>query len=510
MRDLLLMALPVNKNANEVTPFALSSFMKPLAQHFELGFTHTPITVNPAMLYNTHRSYRDIAKLRATQVARQALNRYFTPEELSSLRTLGKGFFGTVFSMQSSSLLRALSRINADIGRNRNLRNVVMNTDLLKTGDAYINKLKQRLGGMFAVKVECLTSALEEMRLRRSKMDKMSMHVKSVSESINHLTYNMAILNYSEKIKLRPEYEGGPKEYTTARFRGYDFSPIFCAAFTVDDTGPTNTPATYRITLMEFINGEPMGNVIARLHKQRQPLDMRYYVQLEYAVATMWQAGIIHTDMHLSNIMLSNSDGLIKIIDFGMAVNLPMLHEEAQARNDYEWADITSKVMDETANAIENFSASSGARYLSRVYKPPITISAGAVGQQKGDRAPNYFEVARVLMVFRKLGKFNPESLALDMVRAAAGYPELRDIQRGPKELADKWAAYLKSYRIQLVLRTIPSSIRSRAYANSSRLKSRPPPMGSSQAAQARYNLPIHHDRNRFLRRMARWMRIKI
>lgn len=503
------MGLPdENKNANDRTHFELSSYIKPLLDQPEQGFTHSPMSIDPRTLNNRQKRFNEM-KSRSEIVARRALSPYFSRTDLDTIRTLGTGFFAKVFSVQSGGLHNALCRIEEDSGRFTNMRNVLVNDDLTTKEGPHFRRLSQRLATRFAVKVECLTYAMAELKKRGNRhIDDKTMQVKAVSENINHLAYNRAVFNHTQKISLRAAYQGGMDQSATATFNGYSFSPIFCAGFTVDDTGPGSLPATYRITLMECIDGQPLGKTVDTLRAQRRTLDLSYYVQLEYAIAIMWKAGIIHTDMHLDNIMVSKTDGLIKIIDFGMAVNLPMLHREAEDRYEHDWADVTSKVMAETAQALEKFTVASEAGFMSRIYKPPIKRTTDGFGRHEPERAPNYFEVARVLMIFRKLGKFNPESLALDLVRAATGYPEDRDLLRGPQELAAKWKHYLKVTRIKFVLRAIPFEQRRRAYSNTVKLPARPTPMGTGK--QPSYVAPIQKNRNRFLRRMARWMRIRI
>src|SRR5277367_5331610 len=68
---------------------------------------------------------------------------------------------------------------------------------------------------------------------------------------------------------------------------------------------------------MEFVQGKTLDQLIARGGMRFSEL-LRYGVQAADALAKAHQAGIVHRDLKPSNVMVS-SDGLVKVLDFGLA-----------------------------------------------------------------------------------------------------------------------------------------------------------------------------------------------
>jgi len=70
----------------------------------------------------------------------------------------------------------------------------------------------------------------------------------------------------------------------------------------------------------EFIAGETLRE---RLQRQREPLSLREVLDIAAQVAAALdaahQSGIVHRDIKPENIMLREADGLIKVLDFGLA-----------------------------------------------------------------------------------------------------------------------------------------------------------------------------------------------
>lgn len=78
---------------------------------------------------------------------------------------------------------------------------------------------------------------------------------------------------------------------------------------------------------MEFIQGKTIGHLLPRDGMRVGEL-LRYAGQIAEALAKAHSAGIVHRDLKPSNLMVS-SDGLVKVLDFGLAKLLPSRMAEA-------------------------------------------------------------------------------------------------------------------------------------------------------------------------------------
>ena len=80
---------------------------------------------------------------------------------------------------------------------------------------------------------------------------------------------------------------------------------------------------------MEYIPGlESYHDVAYKLYNKttsQKPEDIRAFKsfirKLQKAVLAMWRTGLVHADMHLSNVLASPDGSVVKIIDFGRSIH---------------------------------------------------------------------------------------------------------------------------------------------------------------------------------------------
>jgi eukaryotic-like serine/threonine-protein kinase len=87
--------------------------------------------------------------------------------------------------------------------------------------------------------------------------------------------------------------------------------PSIVTIYDIDASGDTDFIA------MEYVSGKTLDELISR-KGMRLPLTLKYAVQIADALAKAHTAGIIHRDLKPTNIMV-NDDGIVKILDFGLA-----------------------------------------------------------------------------------------------------------------------------------------------------------------------------------------------
>lgn len=75
------------------------------------------------------------------------------------------------------------------------------------------------------------------------------------------------------------------------------------------------------VTVMQRANGATLRSVLSS--RQDGAMTASEYVKVERAIMRLWLLGVVHADLHMSNVMFDPSSGKVTILDFGFAVPLP-------------------------------------------------------------------------------------------------------------------------------------------------------------------------------------------
>src|SRR5262249_35488048 len=88
--------------------------------------------------------------------------------------------------------------------------------------------------------------------------------------------------------------------------------------------------------VMEYVRGATLSSLLKK-RKLELSEAIRYCIQIADALAKAHAAGIVHRDLKPGNIMVTE-DGLVKVLDFGLAkfnANLAGEGEDAQVTNEF-------------------------------------------------------------------------------------------------------------------------------------------------------------------------------
>jgi serine/threonine protein kinase len=80
--------------------------------------------------------------------------------------------------------------------------------------------------------------------------------------------------------------------------------------------------------VMELCENGELYKLLKKVHKFRECEVKHYFRQILNAILYLQKHEIIHRDLKLSNILLSNNFEIIKLTDFGLSLKLDSIHQE--------------------------------------------------------------------------------------------------------------------------------------------------------------------------------------
>jgi serine/threonine protein kinase len=222
--------------------------------------------------------------------------------------------------------------------------NEIVNDEVLRD-----RALRDRVSGKYLCKVEILKDEYALSMFLDRRREVQINHYKAVSENVAHLAFNrhtMTAEDFGYHRLKRPSNQSQPL------VRGYDFSPVFVAGFSVrlnpetfealkppDNNNGKHGIATrglsdfmqsraqdpdfdsrsyvFRISVMEYVHGQVLADI--KNEETGNIIGMRE--KLELAMIFMWHSGIVHGDLTPTNVMVTTG-GDVRIIDFGQSVSL--------------------------------------------------------------------------------------------------------------------------------------------------------------------------------------------
>ena len=196
----------------------------------------------------------------------------------SAIRLLAAGSYGVVYIVPSSSPL--LAYLNFAVGykiqNSSNLRTNKMLTAAAHSGAELIVKMSQ-------VKEVAGNSGYDYFN-------------GFIRENVVHIALCHKFWNGVVGAELVPEF------FFSGGMRGRD-------------------GVTWYVTVMEMVKGKTLKALLAE--RADGKILATEYVLIERAVLKLWLLGVVHADLHMSNIMYDVDTNKVTILDFGFAVPLP-------------------------------------------------------------------------------------------------------------------------------------------------------------------------------------------
>src|SRR5438874_1263570 len=81
--------------------------------------------------------------------------------------------------------------------------------------------------------------------------------------------------------------------------------------------------------VMQYVDGEVLSSYV-QTHKIEISTALDIFTQIATALAASHRKGIVHRDIKPQNVMI-NQQGLVKVLDFGLAIRVPVQSESFEA-----------------------------------------------------------------------------------------------------------------------------------------------------------------------------------
>jgi hypothetical protein len=303
------------------------------------------------------------------------------------MQVLGSGRYGRAYLCEFQGGLGEF--VNVMVGLSEDTSNMVLNPDLQNTNSMSAKRCK---GNLFVIKLALIDT---------SDVSSDTEHRMAVSENLAHLAMNRAeITHIGEDTLVEP-------------LSGIDYSPIFGAGMTLVrhtlwSGGGFRKSFAYRCTAMEYFDGISL-EVFVHQYVRKGEMDTRVYAMLEVGTLLLWQAGLIHADLHANNVLVATDRSRLAIIDFGQAVH------------------VESQLQGRAAQALRKFSGDANPDFLNRVF--------AQVYYKKAKHTMDVRRFASVLLdteLMRSMRKPMDDHIKSRGTRA---YAALRELKRARQEI---------------------------------------------------------------------------
>lgn len=119
--------------------------------------------------------------------------------------------------------------------------------------------------------------------------------------------------------------------------RGSDLVPMFYFSGAVK----ARDGSLWYVTVMDQAPGTTLKTLVES--RATKSLTSREYVSIERALLSLWLLGVVHADMHMSNIMYDPKTEKVTILDLGFAVPLPQDVIEFMRANTHLMGDVDAE-----------------------------------------------------------------------------------------------------------------------------------------------------------------------